>query len=454
VAQFLTSSFGAFVIRLFSDIFTVPSARTFALLAWGWALAEGRRTITAYLWVTGAALLKHFSRFYVFLGSPFYAARGQVWARIIRHAARLVPAGDPIMLVFDDTTKKKAGRHIEGVDRYRNNAGSARQEYRTLRGVNFVLGTMLVPTRLWPGHQLAVPIGLEVYLREERARKLQVLYHSHSALARAMVDRVAQELPERQLRVLGDRSYATKEFVRALPAAGHVLLRFLITSKLYAPPELSAGPRRGRRPQKGPLIGSPKTLARKRHGWQPHPTEAEAEVQAWVGWWHPVLPERPVRVVVVRRPAARRGKRPGQRKPRPPVEAFFTTDLTLSVDEILQNYRTRWAIEIAIRDAYTLAGLGQDQCRKFQRIVGVNTFCLVMTAGRTLWFLAQAREPRPVNLRWGRPWYWQKAAPSQLDVSWACREGLHEAGISPIVHFAHTLTENHETPETSLPLAA
>ena len=34
-------------------------------------------------------------------------------------------------------------------------------------------------------------------------------------------------------------------------------------------------------------------------------------------------------------------------------------------------------------------GLGQDQCRKRQRIIGANTFRLVMAAARTLWFIAQ-----------------------------------------------------------------
>ena len=48
--------------------------------------------------------------------------------------------------------RKKPAPHIEGLARYRNGAGSARQEYRTLRGVNFVLGIMHIPlTALaWP----------------------------------------------------------------------------------------------------------------------------------------------------------------------------------------------------------------------------------------------------------------------------------------------------------------
>jgi hypothetical protein len=46
---------------------------------------------------------------------------------VIRQAARCVPEGEVIVVAFDDTTKKKAGRHIEGLGRYRNGAGSARQ---------------------------------------------------------------------------------------------------------------------------------------------------------------------------------------------------------------------------------------------------------------------------------------------------------------------------------------
>ena len=110
-------------------------------------------------------------------------------------------------------------------------------------------------------------------------------------------------------------------------------------------------------------------------------------MQAWCGLWHSVLPGQLIRVVVVRRDATRCLNTPGQRKPLPVVEAFFTTDLTLSLDAILREYRDRWAVEIAIRDANAFDGLGQEQCRKWHRIVSANTFRLVMTAARTLWFM-------------------------------------------------------------------
>ena len=454
MAPFIVSSFGLFVMGLFHGLFTAPSWQTFLLLTCGWALTTESHTITTYLWLTGATSVKHFSCFYVFLGGALYHARWQLWGRIIRVAAHWVPPGESIVIEVDDSTKKKAGPHIEGVAHYRNGAGSARQEYRTLRGLNFVWGIMRVPLSCWPGQQVSVPIGLSLYLKEEHAQQLNVPYHSRSALAREIVDFVAAQLPTRQVRGLGDGGYATKDYLQQLPATVHVVGRMLITGKLYAPPPPPRGPRRGCPPKKGPVLGSPKTLARKRSGWQPHPTEAGARVQAWTGLWHTVLPGRLIRVVVVRRPTPLRPRSPKRRKPRPPLEAFFTTDLTLSVEAILAQYRDRWAVEITLRDSNAFAGFGQDQCRKYERVVGANTLRLLLAAARTLWFVEQTSHAGPLNLQRSRPWYRQKCAPSQLDIVWACREALQEAGVFPIPRFTPAPAINQETPEIVLPLAA
>jgi DDE superfamily endonuclease len=455
MAAFIVSSFGVFVMSLFAGLFTSPSWQTFTVLAYGWAVAGGeRQTITTYLWLTGATTVKHFSCFYRFLGGALYEARWQVWARIIRCAAQWVPEGVPIVLIVDDSTKKKAGRQIEGVGHYRNGAGSARQEYRTLRGLNFVWGQMRVPVPGWPGQSLSRPIGLSLYLKAEQAQKLNVPYQTRSALAREIVDFVAAQLPTRRIRVLGDGGYATKDTLQQLPATVDVVSRMLITGKLYAPPPPRTAPCRGCPPKKGAVLGAPKTLARKRSGWQPHPTEAGALVQAWTGLWHPVLPGRLLRVVVVRRSGRLRARTPGRRKPLPPVEAFFTTDLTLSLTAILAQYRERWAIEITLRDGNAFAGFGQDQCRRRERVVGANTLRLVLAAARTLWFVEQTCRTANLDLIRYRPWYRHKVAPSQLDLVWACREALQEAGVFPIPRFAPGLAKIPQEPEIALPLAA
>jgi hypothetical protein len=167
-----------------------------------------------------------------------------------------------------------------------------------------------------------------------------------------------------------------------------------------------------------------------------------------------VWPGRLIRVVGLRRDGARSTKRSGQRKPPPAIEAFFTTDLALSTEDIFAEYRDRWAVEIEIRDANAFDGLGQDQCRKRQHIMGANTFRLVLAAARTLWFVDRVEHGTDVHLCRYRPWYRQKVAPSQLDVVWACREALHEAGIFPVLRFTPAQAENDEESDNALPHAA
>ena len=174
VDTFVHSSFGPIVMTLFQGFFTVPSWHTFTYLACGWAVATDRHPITTYLWRTGATAVKHFSRFDVFLGWPLYHHRWPLWGAVIRLAAQFAPEGAVIRVSFDDTTKKKAGHQIEGLARYRNGAGSARQEYRTRRGVNFVLGMRHVPLTRWPGHCLSVPLGGALYLKAPQAQQLHV----------------------------------------------------------------------------------------------------------------------------------------------------------------------------------------------------------------------------------------------------------------------------------------
>ena len=262
------------------------------------------------------------------------------------------------------------------------------------------------------------------------------------------------QLPGRSIRSLADGGYATKDYVRQLPKVAHVVGRFPISAKLYELPPSPTPKRRGAPRKKGDLIGSPKTLAQTTTGWVPHPSEAGAEIQAWCGLWHTVLPGRLVQVVVLRRQGKATTKQQGQRKPPPAIEAFFTTDLTVSAHDILNEYDDRWAVEIGIRDSNGFAGLGQDQCRKRQRIIGANTFRLALAAARTLWFSAHVDRGTAVPLCRYRPWYRQKVAPSQLDIAEACREALHEAGIFPIPRFTPELAANAEEPEQALPLAA
>jgi hypothetical protein len=444
-------------MTLFQGVLSAPAWQNFTYLAYGWALASGHQTITTYLWGSGAAQVKHFSRYYAFLGHALYQRRYHLWARVIRSGATLVPANAVIDLCLDDAIMKKTGRHIQGATRYRNGAGTARQEYRTLWGLNLVWAIMRVPLPRWPGHHLSLPIGLELYLKATLATALKVPYRSRSTLARRIVDHVAATLPDRAIRVTTDGGYATQAFLRALPATVDVVGRFLLTAKLYQPPPPRVKGQRGAPRKTGPLLGSPRTLAASVATWHPHPQEAGAFIQSWVGIWHSVLPGRLLRIVVVWRPQRATSPPPtgtkafGRLKP---LEAFFSTAVALPPEAILATYGDRWAMEIAIRDSHAYYGLAQDHCRKFAHIVGANTLRLLLAAVRSLWFIATSAQQSDGALQRFRPWYRHKVAPSQFDVAWACREVLQEAGIFPIPRFFTPVAENQQEIDKPKPLAA
>ena len=124
---FLASSFGTFMLTLWQGVLSAPSWQNITYLAYGWTLASGRQTITTYLWNSGAAQVKHFSRYYAFLGQALYQRRSALWARVMRCGASLMPADAVIEVRLDDATMKKTGRRIQGAAYYRNGAGTARQ---------------------------------------------------------------------------------------------------------------------------------------------------------------------------------------------------------------------------------------------------------------------------------------------------------------------------------------
>jgi hypothetical protein len=102
---------------------------------------------------------------------------------------------------------------------------------------------------------------------------------------------MAEQVPGRSLRRLADGGYATKDSVQQVPEAVHVVGRLPISATLSTVPPTPPPKQRGAPRNKGALMGSPQTLAQTSKGWAPHPDEKGAEVQAWCGLWHAVLPD-------------------------------------------------------------------------------------------------------------------------------------------------------------------
>ncbi len=435
--SFIRTDFGSFLDTEFADLFNQRARQSFLILALGFCLSPSRHTIANYLWRSGATAVKHFTRFYVFIGGPLYDKLDWLWITVITIAARFVPEHEPVRVRFDETTCKKTGRSIDGCAAFRNGAGTARQEYRTLWGLQFIIAEMLIRLKPWPDQYISVPIGLALYVRSDQA--LDVVYQSPSALARAMLDRVVGVVgTDRAVLSVQDGNYATKQFLRDLPGQVDVIGRLSKNSPLYARPVPRRG--RGRKAKKGPRLGTPEQLALAEDDWREH--QPGVEVYLLRCRWHSVMPEVDLQVVLVRRLAWRQASRKWKRDRW--IQAYFTTALNLDAEQVLDEYKARWSIEITIWQARQSLGLGQDRCRRYRRIVSINAFRLIVTAAQVL-FLARRLEQTEaeVSLTRYRPWYLSKQGPSLHDVTWITREHLYQCGILPKVGFWSTLAEKH-----------
>ena len=144
---FAHSSFGVFLTSLFATYFTAPSRQSLMVLAYGWSLATTQHTIASYIWAQWRRFCQTlFSLLFLSQRSILSCLIDSLWSVVIRLAAGFVEADQPIEIKIDDFIKKKSGKKISPASRYRNAAGSARQEYRVLWGINFVYGIMQVPT--------------------------------------------------------------------------------------------------------------------------------------------------------------------------------------------------------------------------------------------------------------------------------------------------------------------
>jgi len=453
VDRFTQTRIGTFLQQRFADRFTKPTQTVFLLLALGFLLSSVRHTVANYLWRSGACLLRHYTRFYAFLGGPFLGEMDGLWRAVIRQAASQVPEGEPIRLRVDETVCKKSGEEIEPADTYRNGAGTARQEYRTLWGVCFVLGEMRVRLPGWPSGFVSVPIGLEVYLKKEKAEELGQKYVRRSRLGQRLVKRVAEEVgPDRRVLSVQDGNYATQYFLQGLPENVSVVGRMPKNAALFERPGPQPENKPGPDPEKGDKIGSPEDfveeeLAESGPKWQEHPTEEDAEVYSFEAIWQSVLPGEDLRVVILRRPHLKDADSAKKRKRY--LEVFFTTNLRLDPEQILREYQGRWSIEILIREAKESFGLGKDRCRNTRKISGINNFRLLIGAAEVLYTAetresekqeADAQEP-PDGVDRLRPWYEDSGVPNLFDVHWGIREELAEVGITPKVGLRATSGE-------------
>ena len=394
------------LLAVFSPLFTVPSFRTFTMLACGFLAQAGKRTVCGML--TGAGL----SRLWPHDRAHYFFSRAR-WNPddLGIAAAKLViglpqPDGEPVEVLIDDTLFRRRGKRVWAASWFHD--GSAQGPAKTGYGNNWVI--LAVRVRLpMISRAVAVPVMAKLVIKGTSSA-------SRLWLARRMVSRLAAEFPGRRFSITADSAYAGDE-LKKLPAAVTWTTRLRANAALCGLPPARTG-RKGRPRVKGDRLPSLAKIAAAaafsqvtvtRYG----KTETIA-VHALTCLWHSVTGTRPVTVILIR----------DKSKTGYDI-TLITTEKNPEITQVIERYAARWAIEVAIEDAKQLFGAGQARNRTAAAVERTVPFMLACQALTVCWYAAAGHHPADTEgRRRNAPWYTGKTEPSTADMTAKLRRVL------------------------------
>jgi hypothetical protein len=312
-------------------------------------------------------------RYYTFMASvklPWEA----VWERLWRAIPRALVEGR-LLLALDDSINPKTGRHIFACQRTFDHAAKPNQS-RWPWAQTLVTVGLLLPIH---GRWCCLPMAFRFYLRHEtlragglRLRGQALVFADKFAQAVDMIVRLAGCFQTVPVLVVTDSWFGNNGLFRPLRkqlgARVNLLSRLRVNAALYARPE--AAPGKPGRPRKyGARLGRVAELAQQQRTqarlYRVHVYGATREVEAAEQVVMLKTLRCAVRVVWVYR--------------RTQWVALMSTDLSLSVEQIVAYYAARWKIEAGFREIKQEIGSAATQTRNPDAVSNHLNFCMVAT---------------------------------------------------------------------------
>ena len=244
--------------------------------------------------------------------------------------------------------------------------------------------------------------------------------------------------------VVADGAYAKKDFLKPAKALGMtVVSRLRCDAALWSLPPVVAVDQRG--PGRPRVYGTDRiSLAKRagqRRGWTTEAFTLYGErvtkrYKTFLATWKPAGDV--IRVVLVDEPTGWR--------------AYFCTEASASVADILTAVADRFSLEITFRDCKEVVGAGQQQVRFVWANVGAFHVCLWTFRMAEAW--AWNRPAEELVDRSASPWDSPLRRPSHADKRRAWRRGLLGEEIRAVLRPGVTEAEIQATAERLLSLAA
>ncbi len=328
-----------------TKVFTRPTSRRFLVLLGAAIITTGRRTI-ANLLRTATTLAPGHPSSYRRVFSQARWSMIRLACALTRYLVTLLPEDQPIVLVGDDTVVAHPGPHVFGKARHRDPVRSSHAFTAWRYGHKWVVLAVLVrfpfANRPW-----ALPILVALYQSEEADRGQG---HRHRTPAQHMIRLLALMLhwfPGRRFVFVGDSAYGTHEVARFVHRHRNQLSlvsKLHPEANLFEPAPTYKG--KGRPAVKGKRLAKPREavsatrqLKRRTVGWYGGGTR-QVETSSGTGhWFKSGKGLVPIHWVFVR-------DREGTHRD----EYFYTTDVGMSVEQLIGYYTGRWTIETTFEE--------------------------------------------------------------------------------------------------------
>jgi DDE superfamily endonuclease len=380
------------LLMVFRPAFSSPTYHRFLVLVLAAVLTTGRRTITNLLRTVRFQAPGHVSSYH----RVFSQRRWSTWtlarALIMFLLDHVVPSG-PVLLAGDDTVTEHPGPNVFGKGRHRDGVRSTHSYMAYRWGHKWVVVSVLVKlpfaTRPW-----ALPILVALYRPPEGDGVHGTRHKTPAHLARLLLARLVRWFPERHFIFAGDTGYGTSETARFCSQhRRHLTLvsKFYRDAALYEPPPLRTRHTIGRPRVKGQKLASPQEVVAntaKRTSltvaWYGGSTR-DVEVVTGTGHWYRIGEDLvAVRWVYVHDCAGTHRD-----------EYFFTTDITMKPQQIVECYTQRWSIETTFQECREHLKLESTKSYGQQTVLRFNP-CLFGLY--TMVVLLYLQLPHPFNI--------------------------------------------------------
>jgi hypothetical protein len=419
------------------------SAPRLALLFLGAVLARGRRTVTS--WIRAAGLSDRFQSCYIAVAAAGKRA-DSIAARLALEVVKpLVKGAGRLTLALDDTPTKRYGPHVQGAGVHHNPApGPAGSPY--VYGHVFVVLGLLVTHPAWG--VIALPLSARMYVRK---KDLPGIDPKHRPAFRTKLE-LAGELLRwaktwlgllgKPIWVVADGAYAKAAFLKPAKSFGMtVVSRLRKDAALRTLPGPRPAGKRGRPRTYGPDVIDLAKRGGQRRGWSTgtftlYGVATVKRYKTFLATWRPA--GGAIRVVLVDEEAGWR--------------AYFCTDTSASVADILTTVADRFSLEITFRECKQVVGAGQQQVRFIWANVGAFHVCLWTYTMTEVW--AWDRKEEELVDRSASPWDVASRRPSHADKRRAWRRALLSEEIRAVVSRGAAEAEIQAVAERLLSLAA